>query len=116
MLESIVSYIQDHPEECIILGLFIVSEILGSMDRFKTSSVFQLLVGVLRSMLSKTVFAPLVHGEHTTVKTETTTLGPEGEVKTVSTESSTIKTSQPTDEEILNKDLYNKDQKPIDKV
>ncbi len=56
MLDSIIETIKQDPEAFIILVLFIVSEILGSMERFKSSSLFQLLKTVLGGMLAKTKF------------------------------------------------------------
>lgn len=61
MFDSIIETIKQDPEAFIILVLFIVSEILGSMERFKSSSLFQLLKTVLGGMLAKTKFgAPSV--------------------------------------------------------
>jgi len=54
MWETIVHTVQQDPEAFIIFVLFILSEILGSMDRFKSSSVFQLLKTVLAGMFART--------------------------------------------------------------
>lgn len=60
MFDSIVHMVEQDPEAFIILVLFIISEILGSMDRFKSSSLFQLLRTVLGGMLAKTRFGNTV--------------------------------------------------------
>lgn len=71
MFEGITSWISQNPEQCIILVLFVLSEALGSMDRFKSSSVFQLLIIILRGMLSKTKFGVFAGDTETEVKTTT---------------------------------------------
>lgn len=73
MFEALVNYAQKNPEECIILGLFLLSELLGSLPRFKSNGVFQLLITLLRGMLSKTSFGALVPGDPNTITTETVT-------------------------------------------
>ena len=54
MFEALKNYVIANPEECIVLLLLIVSEILGSMDRFKANSVVQLLRNIAESFFAKT--------------------------------------------------------------
>ena len=75
MFDPIIHMIEQDPEAFVILVLFIISEILGSMDRFKSSSVFQLLITVLRGMLAKTKFGAVIPTEtHIVSTSETTTV------------------------------------------
>lgn len=55
-MDAIIEIVKQEPEAVIILVLFIISEILGTMERFKSSSIFQLLRTVLGGMLAKTRF------------------------------------------------------------
>lgn len=60
MFDSITSWIAANPEQCIILVLFLVSEILGNMPQFKANSVIQLIILVLKGMVAKTKFGVFV--------------------------------------------------------
>lgn len=60
MFDSLIESIRQDPQPFIILALFILSEVLGSMDRFKSNSIFQLFITVMKTLVSKTKFGSVV--------------------------------------------------------